>query len=150
MSADRRYALQRKSPQSLLVTSPHVTGTPYDRTVVFLLEHTPRRSLGVVLDDDFQESVQRFGDSTPVNPRLAPAQTPESIGLPVDVVVWESGQLESEIAQGVWLRTSASFQDVVDYARDGDLWFDLLQKIGQAVLRDALHIEELPDDPWMN
>lgn len=61
---------------------------------------------------------------------------------------WGGGQLESELEEGAWLTTEATL-DYVFY-EDGDLWSEVTQQIGRAMMTSALKIKRVPPDPSVN
>ncbi len=58
---------------------------------------------------------------------------------------WGPGQLEEEVDQGGWLWTELSLEDVLGPA--ANLWKSMLQKVGRNVIRSAIDIDRIPDDP---
>ena len=146
MSAQQRRSVRRTSRRHLLVASPHVSGTPYDRRVVLLLAHSPRGTVGVMLNDPSQRTAQRArGDlSNPLDQRIDGKSKTVTGGL----LRWAPGQLEAELNLGVWFASSARVEDVV--GDHGDLWVDLVRHVGRCVLEDALQVEHFPQDPTIN
>jgi putative AlgH/UPF0301 family transcriptional regulator len=136
------------SSQRFLVASPYARGTPYERQVVYVLEHDPRRAMGLLLDEAFRDRVQRLRALFADPVRLRSAAAPRWIGLPVGVVVWEAGQLDAELRMGVWLKAPARLDQIFGDCQD--LWVDLVRQIGRSVLHDALRIEQVCSDPSLN
>lgn len=142
MATKHKSKTQRVFFPRFLLASPHLRGTPYDRQVTYLLEHTDEQAVGLLLDQKFcvaLRSVRDYLDKA----ALQLSDLPEHVAsLPVTVVTWGPGQLDRELKYGVWLSGPAEFERVFgDYE---DLWGDLVRQVGQAVLRDALHIHEFP------
>ena len=148
MSAQQKRTDSRTAPRHLLVASPHLHGTPYDRQVILLLEHSSRGAVGVLLDHPFQESVRQLRGrrSDPLLQRAGGAAP--WLTLPVDLMKWAPGQLDAEWTRGVWLASTASVDEVL--AGRDDLWVDLIRQIGRSVLSDALGLQHMPDDPTLN
>jgi putative AlgH/UPF0301 family transcriptional regulator len=113
---------------------------------VYLLEHTSRRSVGLLLGELFQQSLHRLSASFG-GPR-GERQGRQNVSLPVETVVWGPGQLDLEIRQGIWLRPSDEMQP--RFELHDDLWIDLVRQIGRSVLRDALGIQDFDQDPHLN
>jgi putative AlgH/UPF0301 family transcriptional regulator len=145
MSLQQREPTSHRPARHLLVASPHLQGTPYDRQVVLLLRHSPRGSVGVLLNAKFQESLRQTRGL--LADRLQRGQS-LGIAVPVGLVQWRPGQLEMEVEQGVWLSSSASFDEL--FGDHDDLWVDLVRHIGRSILSDALHIRHMPADPSVN
>ncbi len=61
---------------------------------------------------------------------------------------WGGGQLEGELEAGGWLTLPARREYI--FHDDADLWKTVVAEIGTDVLRNALHIEDVPDDPSLN
>jgi putative transcriptional regulator len=61
---------------------------------------------------------------------------------------WTEGQLEAELAQGVWLTLRAKSEHV--FSEDDDLWRHALQEIGWAVLNSSLQIKHVPAHVSLN
>jgi putative transcriptional regulator len=61
---------------------------------------------------------------------------------------WTPGQLESELAQGVWHVTPATVEQI--FGDDDRLWQDALLAIGHAFTRDVLKIKHIPPDVAWN
>lgn len=61
---------------------------------------------------------------------------------------WGGGQLENELEVGGWRTTPATLEHV--FQRESDLWERVNKELGIALLRSALHIKDLPDDPSVN
>jgi putative AlgH/UPF0301 family transcriptional regulator len=147
MNTEQRNTDQNSSLQHWLVTSPHVRGTPYDRRVIFLVEHSQRRSVGLLVDDAFQQSMKRLDRGSSYSERSG--QRPSHrLAVPVDIVVWGPGQLQAEMEQGVWLTAQADLQEIL--RPHDDLWVDMLRIIGQSVLRDACGIADFAANPHLN
>ena len=148
MSTEQTNPSLRFSGQRLLVASPHAGGTPYERRVVFLLEHSARGAMGIVVNDQLRKSVQQLRGRS-ADPLLRRAGVaPRLAGVPVGVFMWGPGQLEAELKKGIWLSSPAKLDGRV--AQQPNLWVDLLRQIGRSVLCDALQLDELPPDPTVN
>jgi putative transcriptional regulator len=145
MSLQQREPTRHHPSRALLVASPHLQGTPYDRQVVLLLQHSLRGSVGVLLNAQFQESLRQMRGRLAGRLRQGDQQR---IAVPVGVMQWRPGQLEAEVGQGVWLSSSASFDEL--FGDHDDLWVDLVRHIGRSILSDALHIRHMPTDPTVN
>jgi putative transcriptional regulator len=61
---------------------------------------------------------------------------------------WGGGQLENELKEGAWLTTPATVHQVFD--DDDQLWKNVAQHIGEAMLTSTLKIKHVPKDPSMN
>ena len=61
---------------------------------------------------------------------------------------WGGGQLEGELKEGSWLTTAATVEYV--FYEEGDLWKEVAQHIGEAMLTSALKIKDVPRDPSVN
>jgi putative AlgH/UPF0301 family transcriptional regulator len=147
MNTEQRNADQNSSTQHLLVTSPHVRGTPYDRRVIFLVEHNTRRSVGLVVDEAFRKSMRRLRDGSFLPDQLN-QRSPAGVALPVDVVVWGPGQLKAEADRGIWLSAQVDLHELLE--PHDDLWVDMVRSVGRAVLRDACGIQDFATDPTVN
>lgn len=62
---------------------------------------------------------------------------------------WGGGQLESEMEVGGWLLGPATY-DLVFADDVYEVWRNVIQNAGKDVMRDALNINEFPDDPSVN
>ena len=62
---------------------------------------------------------------------------------------WGTGQLENELKVGGWLIAAATPELVFTSPVD-ELWKRILEFQGRNVLRDALGLDEFPDDPTLN
>ena len=61
---------------------------------------------------------------------------------------WGSGQLESEIAEGVWLTAPADPEFV--FADHEDMWVSAIRETGRAFYREVLGIASFPEDASVN
>lgn len=73
---------------------------------------------------------------------------PDPFKLFVGNAGWGPGQLEGELKQGAWLTAPAS-ADAVFYDGD-DFWGRATRSVGESVLRSALKLKDMPEDPSMN
>ena len=72
-------------------------GTPYDRQVVYVLEHTDERAVGLLLDEEFRATLRGMQDYL-AEASLQSDELPEHVAsLPVTVVTWGPGQLDREL-----------------------------------------------------
>ncbi len=62
---------------------------------------------------------------------------------------WGKGQLENELQLGGWITKPAAFDDVF-YQGEDELWKKLTSTVGGDILREALRIKDVPDDPSVN
>jgi putative transcriptional regulator len=73
-------------------------------------------------------------------------------GLMIRVMVgqvhWAPGQLESELAAGIWLDTASSPELV--FGQHEDLWQSVVRHVGDQTLHAALGVERAPVDPQVN
>jgi len=148
MATKQKLNAKRVFFPRFLVTSPHVQGTPFDRQVVYVLEHTDARAVGLLLDEKFRVALRGVRDYLS-EAALQLDELPEHVAsLPVTVVTWGPGQLDRELDYGVWLNGPAEFEWV--FGNYEDLWVELIRHIGQSVLHEALHIDEFPTHPGLN
>jgi putative transcriptional regulator len=61
---------------------------------------------------------------------------------------WTGGQLEQELAAGVWLLAPATAEVV--FSEDQNLWRHVIHQIGRSVLHSALKIKHVPRDVSWN
>lgn len=61
---------------------------------------------------------------------------------------WGAGQLEQEMASGVWLTAPATVEHV--FGEHDDLWKETVDSIGRRFYREHLGIKRLPDDASLN
>jgi putative AlgH/UPF0301 family transcriptional regulator len=131
-----------------LVASPYLRGTPYDRQVVYVLERSETRVVGLCLNSDFRYSLRDLGANLAEAIRQ-PRRGAQAIAtLPATVMVWAPGQLDRELRQGIWL--SGPFEFAWVFGDHDDLWVEMVQSIGRSVLCDLLKVDELPANPWLN
>jgi len=136
---------QTSAPRQVLVASPHLHGTAYDRKVALIVEGGRAGFKGVVVNEAFRKSLlaaRKSLQGKPVN-RMS---LPEPIVL--GVIDWLPGKLEEEIRSGVWMPTATTFDAVL--ASQDDLWANLVRGIGRSVLRQALGITRFPQDIRVN
>jgi putative transcriptional regulator len=57
---------------------------------------------------------------------------------------WTAGQLERELAAGVWMAAPATADHVFD--EDDDLWKNVLAQIGRSILYSAVRPKHIPRD----
>jgi putative AlgH/UPF0301 family transcriptional regulator len=148
MSIQQRKSTEDLTPRHVLVASPHVGGTPYGRQVVLLLQHSPRGSVGAVLNGQLQDTLRRVRGRMMDPARRRGAAHPQDVAVPVGLYQWGPGQLDAELKQGVWLASPAKLDDVLGDHRD--LWINLVREIGRTVLHDALKIKHIPTNPTVN
>jgi putative AlgH/UPF0301 family transcriptional regulator len=130
---------QTATPRQVLVASPHLSGTAYDRKVALVVGYGRNGFRGIEVNKVFRESLlaarKSMQEKTPN--RLSPARQ-----FQLGVINWAPGELEEELRTGVWMTTSTTFAKVLA-SRDG-LWVDLVRRIGHSVLRDSLGIKRFP------
>ena len=133
------------APRQVLVASPHLHGTAYDRKVALLVEGGRTGYKAILVNDAFRQSLVAARKSLQQNkvPRLS---EPERIAL--GVIDWAPGKLEDEIRSGVWMPTATTFETVL--ASQDDLWANLVRSIGRGVLREGLGIKRFPRDVQAN
>ncbi|MDA1052583.1 MAG: YqgE/AlgH family protein [Planctomycetota bacterium] len=132
----------------ILIASPSANSSPYRRAVVLLLEHNPEGATGVVLDGSFAESLVQLRKQLP---RIAGMQQLSAAGLaavPVKVAMWQPGQLDIELQNGLWFNAPANPQLMLSEGIPP--WHELVREVGRSVYRDALGIDEFPANVWMN
>jgi len=112
--------------------------------------------LGTVAQNHSAGSIPQF-DRIPTDSETVyevefqlPPGVPE--GTPCRVFVghtdWDRGQLEREVAEGLWLTIPAKPEYIFnDY---DDLWIALIREKEKSFLYLALNISEVPDDPSIN
>ncbi|MCA9164049.1 MAG: YqgE/AlgH family protein [Planctomycetales bacterium] len=88
-----------------------------------------------------EAALRRAFQSTPSTPSRA-------VRIFIGHAGWQAGQLESELAQGVWMTTTATPAHV--FGDDEQLWASTVREIGRSVLRESLGIARFPADPTMN
>jgi len=133
------------TPRQVVVASPHLYGTPYDRKVALIVEGERGGFRGIVVNEAFRRSLQLARQSIPVKP-LSRLDAPKPIEL--GVIDWAPGKLQQEIQSGVWMPTATTFETVL--AKQDELWANLVRGIGRKVLRDSLGISQFPDDVRVN
>jgi len=127
----------------LLVATPQLSGTPYDRQVVLLVAHGEHGSQGIIVNRAFRDSLKQIHEHAQRSDRLT-----GPIELKLGVVQWAPGQLEAELKWGVWLTTPATQSRML-----GDFdnhWRQLVCEIGRSLYRDALGIRDFPTDVSRN
>ena len=131
-----------------LVASPYLRGTPYDRQVVYVLERSETRVVGVCLDGEFRHSLRDLR-GTLVEAIRQPRRGSGTVAvLPAKVMVWAPEQLDQELRGGIWL--SGPFEFAWVLGDHDDLWIEMVRSIGRSVLCDVLEVDELPAHPWLN
>jgi putative transcriptional regulator len=75
-------------------------------------------------------------------------QQDEPFRLFVGHAGWTPGQLEQEVAQGIWLVAPATVEDV--FGDDDEMWHQALKSIGNAFIRDVVGIKHIPPEPSWN
>lgn len=133
------------TPRQVLVASPHLHGTGYDRKVALIVEGGRGGFRAVLVNEAFRKSLlaaRKYLQSKPHN-RLS---EPERIEL--GMIDWAPGKLEEEIRSGVWMPTATTFATVL--ASQDELWANLVRGIGRSVLRDSLGIKKFPQDVRVN
>ena len=133
----------------LLIASPHADASPYRRSVVLLLEHSEEGAAGVILDGSFRASLQRLRDHLPRHLAGTNRHAAALATVPVRVALWEPGQLELEIASGVWFNAAVDPRQLFSGALPSD-WKRLVREVGRSVYRDALGIESFPPAASLN
>lgn len=144
MAASQKAARQSYKGH-LLVASPYADGSPYRRSAVLLLEHSEQGAIGVIVDDKFRASVGRFREQLPSVNALNRGQS--AAALPVNLVKWESGQLEHELKQGLWLNRIADPSPL--FTSQVPDWRELVRDVGRSIYRD-IGINEFPTHPALN
>ena len=129
------------APRQVLVASPHLYGTAYDRKVTLIVEGGRSGFRGVVVNEAFRRSLLAARQSLQRKPQSR-MDNPEPIEL--GVIDWAPGKLEEELRSGVWMATATTFETVL--ASQDDLWANLVRGIGRSVLRDSLGIKQFPKD----
>ncbi|MFV1964958.1 MAG: YqgE/AlgH family protein [Pirellulaceae bacterium] len=115
---------------------------------MLLLQHSSRGSLGVAINERFQESLRQIRGRM-ADPLLQRGGGfSRRVAFRVELVRWGPGQLDAEVNQGVWLTSPAKLHEV--FGSHNDLWIDLVRHIGRSVLSDALKIQNMPPDPTVN
>jgi putative AlgH/UPF0301 family transcriptional regulator len=127
----------------LLVATPYLSGTPYDRKVILLVAHGRDGSQGIIVNQALRDSLRQIHDQVATNPRIA-----EPVELKLGVVQWAPGQLEAEMKSGVWLTIPATESRMM--GEHEDLWKDLVRDVGMTVYRDVLGIRRFPRNPSLN
>lgn len=61
---------------------------------------------------------------------------------------WGEGQLEGELAEGVWLSKPASMRDV--FADESEVWQESSDAVGRTILSETLAIRRFPASPDVN
>jgi putative transcriptional regulator len=61
---------------------------------------------------------------------------------------WGSDQLENELKQGAWLTAPATVEYI--FFEESGLWKHVVSQIGKSMLTQALHLKDLPEEPWWN
>jgi putative AlgH/UPF0301 family transcriptional regulator len=83
---------------------------------------------------------------------VAPAEVGGGQGLMIRVMVgqvhWPAGQLEKEMAAGVWLAAPSSPELI--FGEHENLWQSVVRHIGDHTYSKALGVERLPLDPQWN
>jgi putative AlgH/UPF0301 family transcriptional regulator len=147
--ATREQSNVRRAAHEVLVSSPHLYGTPYDRQVVYILQHNEKGALGLVLDGNLRQTLQalRYVVVTPAG--LESGRLMQNLAsMSLTAVTWGPKQLDRELRIGCWMRGPSSFQCAM--AEHDDLWLDLIRDIGRSVICDALRVRELPDNAMLN
>lgn len=71
-----------------------------------------------------------------------------NVKLFVGYAGWSAGQLEGELAEGSWVLTSASSEQVFDPKQH--MWDTLFRKIGREAMLQFIDPKLVPDDPSVN
>lgn len=132
-------------PRQVLVASPHLRGTAYDRKVALIVEGGRLGFHGVIVNEAFRKSVVAARKSLQAKP-LSRLSLPDPVEL--GVIHWAPGKLEEEIRSGVWMPTATTMETVL--ASQDELWATLVRGIGRSVLRDGLGIKQFPKDVRVN
>lgn len=135
-------------PVTVLVTSPSVHTGPYAQRVIVLLERSGERSVGVVFDQRFRDSVRRLHDALPLLERFPQGSAMPGLGMDVDVIVWGPGQLERELDRGLWMQRHMRPGELLKLS--DNVWLDMVRSIGRSVIESSLRIPNWPDDPEWN
>ena len=61
---------------------------------------------------------------------------------------WEPGQLDAEIARGMWLQLPASASLIFD--ENEDKWFEALREVGRNFWKETLGVKHVPEDVTVN
>ena len=133
------------APHQVLVASPYLSGTAYDRKVALIVDCGRNGFKGIEVNKVFRESLLAARNSMEAKPHSR-LSLPKQFEL--GVINWVSGALEEEIRSGVWMTTSTTFATVL--ASQDDLWINLVRGIGRSVLQDSLGIREFPEDVRVN
>ena len=186
---------QRKSLQGkLLIASPRMADSRFDRAVVLVLRHDENGAVGIILNRPMEtnaagpwqlldilatdrdqkvqiggpvagplivlhpvvagEGEQRStrGGVRIVNKREELEELVQQADAPLRFFVghagWAEGQLESEVADGVWLLAPAAADFV--FAEHDDMWINAIRESGRAFYREVLGIAQFPDDATVN
>ena len=75
-------------------------------------------------------------------------QTEEPFQVYVGHSGWGPGQLEREMKEGSWL-IHESISDAI-FEEDEHLWRRVAKAVGDTILKEALHLDHLPQDPTLN
>lgn len=137
-------ATQRNS-RVMLIASPHADATPYRRSVVLVVEHDERGTVGVILDGTFQRSVEQAREQ--LGQVVRDRQAGVIAAVPVRIATWPPGALEIEVKNGLWM-TAPATSDMI-FSKQSN-WHELVRGVGRTVYRDALNIRHFPDDPRLN
>lgn len=148
MATNQQSAPLKSRRGYLLVASPHADGSPYRRAAVLMLEHNEQGAVGVVLDGSFRASVDQLRAQLPRISGLTDRATAAVAQIPVRAVIWEPGQLESELEHGLWLSTVAD--PALVFGESVPEWSELVRHVGRSVYREALGIEGFPGDVSLN
>jgi len=133
------------TPHQVLVASPHLSGTAYDRKVALVVAGGRIGFRGIEVNRVFRESLLAARESMKAKP---PNRLSQARQFELGVINWAPGELEEQIRTGVWMTTSTTFATVL--ASQDNLWVDLVRHIGRSVLRDSLGIKRFPRDVRVN
>ena len=133
------------TPRQVLVASPYLQGTPYDRKVALIVESGRIGFRGIIVNEAFRKSLLAARESLESKP---PSRWSTREPIELGVIEWAPGKREDEIRSGVWMPTATTMETVL--AGKDDLWANLVRGIGRSVLREALGINRFPKDVRVN
>ena len=148
MATNQEHTRRRSLRGRFLVASPHADASPYRRSVVLLLEHNEQGAAGVLLNGKFRSSLAQLRAQLPRLLTGTDRQAASLSAIPVQVAVWEAGQLDLEVASGLWLNAPVDAKRLL--AGDVPDWKHFVREVGRSIYRDALGIEQFPEHVSVN
>jgi len=115
---------------------------------VLLLEHNEQGAAGVLLNGKFRSSLAQLRAQLPRLLTGTDRQAASLSAIPVQVAVWEAGQLDLEVASGLWLNAPVDAKRLL--AGDVPDWKHFVREVGRSIYRDALGIEQFPEHVSVN